>query len=147
MIRTEKEITELWIDYIELQKFFVTINRIREIKGGTNLLSLLNDFGVVQLATILRELIGYYYPTKVDREVAFCLENGENVCVKEFYRICCMIVHINAFNNEMPKDYIRKIDFIGAKLFERCDKNNKRIKECIELSHAVNNELISLFGL
>ena len=146
MARTEKEIVELWVEYIQLQKFFITINRIKDIKGKTDLLGLLNDFGVVQLATVLHELITYYYPTKTDREVVFNFE-GEDIVVKEFYRICCMIVHFNAFNNEMPKDYIRKIDFIGVKLFERCNKTDARIKECIELSHAVNHELAKLYGL
>ena len=146
MARTQEEIIELWVDYIQLQKFFMTINRIKDRKGKTEFLNLLNDLGVVHLAAILRELIAYYYPTKTERMTAFNFE-GEDITIKEFYRICCMIVHMNIFNNEMPENYIRKIGFIVEKLFEKCDKTNARIKECIELSHAVNHELANLYGL
>jgi hypothetical protein len=146
MPRTQESVNELFVSYISLQKFFITINGIKDIKGKTHLLNLLNDFGVVQLATVLRELIAYYYQTKTDKETVFNLD-GEDITVKEFYRICCVIVHINAFNGEMPKNYIRKIDFIGAKLFEKCNKKHPRIKECIDLSHAVNHKLANLYGL
>ncbi|MEA4967055.1 MAG: hypothetical protein VB048_02910 [Bacteroidaceae bacterium] len=145
MTRTQESVNELFIEFISLQKFFITINRIKDIKGKTHLLNLLNDFSVVHLATVLRELIVYYYPTKADKETIFNLD-GKDIKVKEFYRICCVIVHINAFNDEMPKDYIRKLDFIGAKIFERCDKTHPNIKECIDLSHAVNHELANLYG-
>jgi len=147
MARTQESLNELFIEYISLQKFFITINRIKDIKGETHLLNLLNDFGVVQLTTILRELIEHYYPTKIDREKTVFNLDGKDVNVKEFYRICCLIVHINDLNDKMPKDYIRKIDFIGEKLFEKCNKTNPRIKACIELSHAVNHELANLYGL
>jgi hypothetical protein len=146
MTRTQESVNELFIEFISLYKFFITINRIKDIKGKTHLLNLLNDFSLVHLAAVLRELIVYYYPTKNDREKTVFNLSGEDINVKEFYRICCIIVHISNLNDKMPKDYICKIDFIGAKLFEKCDKTNPRIKACIELSHAVNHELANLYG-
>jgi len=148
MARTQEEVIELWVEYIQLQKLFITIHQIKKIRGKTELLGMLNDFGVTNLSAVLRELISHYYPTGKDKDAIVFEFNGKDITVKEFYRLCCEVVHINVFANpKLPENFLHKISFIGAKLYEKCDKNDPRIKKCIELPHHVNHELANLYSL
>lgn len=141
----QAKIKDFYIQYIELFKFFKTIANILTKQGDCQLLSLINELTVFKMATVLRELIMRHYKNRKERETKKVEFFGEEYSMQYFYEICCKVIHINIYGDEMPSDFLLKMDCIGGELFKLCNKTDPEIAECIEKPHASNEELLYLY--
>lgn len=158
--REQEDINNLFMDYVEYEKFIRTVQRIQYAKGNSDLLMFLKDMAFQRMATVIRELLIHFYSRSENRKTIWQNEefllNGEQVSVEDCYKLCCKVVHINPIDyktitikeDKKTYDFIHKIAFIGATIFQKfCDKNDPEIKQCCQLHHRVNTELADLYGL